>query len=362
MQTPLRLRTGRSALRVSFALVVLAMTLPGIAVRAATADDASEPKRPSRVNFSLLPKSFQRRPALDFHVISELTAEGKKRPAPTSAQPVYYIAQPGQFTQMGDNVYAGETPPDVERLTHAMEAALASSEYRKASPNTPLPALAVVFNYGSFARFSMAIHDMQDDMMLQELGMTDAPLLRSEDRDSDALVPILLSNKNERDEVLRRASLIGGENFARQLAKVLAEEATYRSGDDALRSLGFSAPTGASPFQRFRGTNANLTMLVEDSFNGCYFVIASAYDYVAMRQGKKVLLWRTKMTVNSNGISMTESLPPLVQAAGPFLGKEMTEAVTLSRTISRGGNVKLHDMHVLETDVALPTVPAPARK
>lgn len=354
MKTPRGLTVGTGGFAVG---LILLATAP---VRAA--DTVSAPQHSSRFNFSLLPKSFQRRPSLDFHVITELTPEGKKRPTPTAAEPVYYIAQPGQFTQMGDNVYGGETPPDVERLTHAMETALASSEHRKASPTTPLPTLAVVFNYGSFARFSMAFHDMQDDMMLAELELTDGPLLRSEDRDVEALVPILLSHKKERDEVLRRASLIGGENFSRQFAKALAEEATYRSGDDALRNLGFSASRATGPFQQFRSANENLTMLVEDSFNGCYFVIASAYDYIAMRKGQKVLLWRTKMTVNSFGISMTESLPALVQAAGPHLGKEMTEAVTLTRAISRDGSVKLHEMQVLETDVPLPKAPTPARK
>jgi hypothetical protein len=332
-------------------ILLLALAQPGTPVLAAPPTDAPAARPASKFTFSLLPKSLQRRPSVDFHVVTELTSEGRKLAPPSSAEPVYYIAQPGQFTQLGDNTPAGENPPDIERLTRAMEAALASSGYRPASPTSPLPALAVVFNYGSFARFSMAMYDVQDDLALAEAGVTDGPLLRSEERDVNALLPVLLSSKRERDEVLRRAALVGGEKFSRDLAKVLAEEAVYRTGDESLRDLGFSTNKGAGPFQLFRNANENSMLLVEDSFNSCYFVIASAFDYRAMRAGQKVLLWRTKMTVNDSGISMSESLPVLVAAAGPYLGREMPDAVTLTRQINRSGRIKLDELQVLELGV-----------
>lgn len=333
--------------------LLLALAPPGTTVRAADPADAPAARPSSKFTFSLLPKSFQRRPSVDFHFVTELTAEGRKLAPPNPATPVYYIAQPGQFTQLGDNTPAGEIPPNVEWLTRAMATALASGGYRQASPDTPLPDLAVVFNYGSFSRFSMSFHDMQDELMLTEAGLIEGPWLRSEDRDTDSLLLILIANKRERDEVLRRASLIGGEKFSRDLAKALAEEAVYRTGDEAVRNLGYSSLQSAGPFQRFRTANENLTMLVEDSFNGCYFVIASAFDYRAMKNGQRVLLWRTKMTVNSSGLSMAESLPPLVAAAGPYLGKDMPEAVTLTRRINRSGSVKVDELQVLELGVPL---------
>jgi len=347
-------------------VVLLVCAQPGTPVRAADHSDAPAAGRSSRFTFSLLPKSLQRRPTLDFHVITELTDEGRKLAPPTSAKPVYYFAQPGQFTQLGNNITAGETPPNLERLTRAMETALVSSSYLKASPTTPLPAIYVVFSYGSFARFSMDLYDRQDDQKLAELedptdpgSLFSGPMLRSDDRDIDALLPIVLSHKMEHDEILRRAGLIGGEKFARDLAKVLAEEEVNRGAVEAMRSLGFISIDAASPLRRFMNANENLMMLVEDTFSGCYFVIASAYDYTAMKKGQRVLLWRTKMTVNSSGINMTESLPTLVQAAGPYLGKDMTDAVTLTRRIL-GNNVDIGEMRVIETNVPLPGVTPPA--
>jgi hypothetical protein len=377
MKSPIDLSAGTLGSCVGL-VVLLAFGQPGTPARAADHSDAPAARRSSGFTFSLLPKSLQRRPSLDFHVVTELTIEGRKLAPPTSAEPVYYIAQPGKFTQMGNNNPAGETPPNIERLTRAMEAALASSNYLKASPTTPLPAIAVVFNYGSFARFSMQFYDLQDDQKLAQLAdqMNDlaqngsgeggmvysGPMLRSEERDTDALLPIVLSHQMERDDILRRAALIGGEKFARDLAKALTEEAAYRTGSDNVREVGLSLSQAATPFHLFMNANENLMMLVEDSFSGCYFVMASAFDYTAMRKGQRVLLWRTKMTVNSSGISMSESLPALVLAAGPYLGKEMPDAVTLTRKILRGGNVEIGEMRVIETNVPLPGVTTPAAK
>lgn len=356
MKPPLCQSAG--TLRTCAGLALLLASVPlGTPVRA---DDSSEPavsQRSGGFTFSLLPKSLQRRPVLDFHVISELTDEGRKLAPPSTANPVYYIALPGKFTQLGNNNYAGETPPNVERLTLAMEAALVSGDFLKASPTSPLPAIAVVFNYGSFARFSMDFHDMAADQKLADLGYENGPVLRSEERDIRALLPVVLSNKAERDDILKRAAIIGGEKFSLNLAKALNEESVQTSGGDTLRDLGFNPIDAVSPFYRFMNENENLMGLVEDSFSGCYFVMASAYDYIAMKKGQRVLLWRTKMTVNASGINMTESLPPLVRAAGPYLGKDMSDAVTLTRRINRSGRVDIGETRTMETDVALPGSP-----
>jgi hypothetical protein len=323
-------------------------------VRADEPAGSPSTERRSRFTFNLLPKSLQRRPSVDFHVITELTEAGRKLAPPNAAAPVYYIAQPGQFTQMGTNTTAGETPPNLERLTQAMEKALASSGYLKAAPTTPIPALAVVFNYGSFARFSTQVYDMRDDQLLEDAGLADSPMLRSDQRSTDALLTIVLDDKAAREDILQRATLIGGEKFTRNLAGILKEESVARSGGPVTRDLGFNPVDAAGPFHRFINANPEIMRLVEDSFNDCYFVIASAFDYVAMKKGQRVLLWRTKMTVNANGISMTESLPALVAASGPYLGKDMPDAATLTRRISRDGRVELGELQVLESDVSLP--------
>lgn len=316
--------------------------------------------------FSLLPKAFQRHPELDYHVICEMTAAGRRLPQPTAQHPVYYIEQAGKFTQLGNNTPANEHAPDVTHLTRAMEHALAASNYRRATPSTPVPALAIVFNYGSFARFSTADYDLEQMVTMEQINeSTDpenasAPFMQtSNDRDPDALLPMVLANPVDRKDVIERAELIGGETFARQLATALNQEALYQQSHtmDLLPGM-----RSTSPFHQFVNANTKLMTLVDESFSSCYFVVASAYDYVAMRKGQRVLLWRTKMTVNSTGISMSESLPSLVISAGPYFGRDMTESVTLARKISREGNVEVGTPEVIDYSAPPPSPPSSGNK
>jgi hypothetical protein len=306
--------------------------------------------------FSLLPKSLQRRPSLDFHVITEMTAEGKKVTPPTAGQPTYYLEQPGKFTQLGNNTPANEHEPAVTELERAIRRSLAASNYLPADPKTPRPRIAVVFNYGSFARFSTDADDFQQTVAVEQLNQKqlDAdpnavpidPFIPSgEERDVESLLPLVIAHQHQRADVLQRAELIGGTKFARQLSSVLDQEANYEQSYAGLTPV---AEDMSSPFNRFRNANEHLMGLIEESFSSCYFVVASAYDYPAMAQGKRVLLWRTKMTVNSSGISMTESLAPLIVTAGPYFGRDMTDSVTVTRTISREGRVEIGTPIVVE--------------
>lgn len=334
--------------------VVLALLLCPAVAPAADLPDLRPPppaeKPQSPFVFQLLPKSFQKHPALDFHVITEMTAEGRKLSPPTPAHPVYYLAQAGKFSQLGHNTPANEHAPDVTELTHAMQRALAESNFVPATPASPLPSIAVVFNYGSFARFSTDSFDLQQMSTMEQLtqdadGGPTLFLPTDGDRGADALLPMVLSDPIARKDVLERAELIGGDKFARELKDVLNQEALHKQAQSSLLP---AAMEFSSPFHRFMNANTEMMTLVEESFSSCYFVIASAYDYVAMKKGQRVLLWRTKMTVNSSGIAMSESLPSLVVAAGPYFGRDMPAAVTLTRKITREGKVEVGTPRVVD--------------
>ncbi|MEO7411801.1 MAG: hypothetical protein ABIZ81_00465, partial [Opitutaceae bacterium] len=77
-----------------------------------------------------------------------------------------------------------------------------------------------------------------------------------------------------------------------------------------------------------------------------YFVVASAYDGQALARGERKLAWRTSMTVNTKGVSMAETLIPLVTAAAPFFGHETAEPQINVSRVPRNTRV----------DVGTPTV------
>lgn len=362
--------------------VSVSLLLAGVGWIPACADEPASgvPKRAantgsSRWEFSLLPKSLQRNPSLDFHVITEMTAAGKKLEPATPQHPVYYLEQAGKFTQLGTNSHANEHPPAVADLERAMQRALAVNGYVPAAPSTPGPRLLVVMTFGSFERFSTDSSDLRQAMVIDDIyrnsmnPATDSlppPFVADGGgRSAASLLSIVLTDQSARTDVIERAELIGGTKFAQELSAVLNEEAAYEKSRSDLMSPSVAM---ASPFNRFVSANDNLMSLVEESFSSCYFVIASAYDYAAMTRGQRVLLWRTKMTVNSTGISMTQSLSPLIASAGPYFGREMAETVTVTRRMVREGRVEIGTSTVIDDDSTPPSKtptdgksPAPAK-
>jgi hypothetical protein len=187
--------------------------------------------RSSNWVFSLLPKAFQKKPSLDFHVITEMTAEGKKLTPPTPQRPDYYLEQPGPFTQMGMNPPANEKPPPVADLERAMQNALATNGYLPVAPSGGTPHLVVVFSYGSFDRFSNDFDEFEQEMAAEEAYQQ--ALLNAKpgadlppppippmggDRDAAQLLPFILADTAKRKDIIDRASLIGGARFAHDLA------------------------------------------------------------------------------------------------------------------------------------------------
>jgi hypothetical protein len=61
-----------------------------------------------------------------------------------------------------------------------------------------------------------------------------------------------------------------------------------------------------------------------------------------------VLLWRSKMTVDSAGVSMADTLPGLIQNAARYFGRDMPVAATLSRPLNREEQVHLGPLEVKE--------------
>jgi hypothetical protein len=90
--------------------------------------------------------------------------------------------------------------------------------------------------------------------------------------------------------------------------------------------------------------------LINQVSDDIYFVIVSAYDYAALAAGERRLLWRTMMTVATNGVSMKDSLPPLILTAGPYFGRETAEPVALHRR-ARRGTVTLGPLKIVADDI-----------
>jgi hypothetical protein len=345
-------------------LVLVALPLPAVFSQSEAAPAAASPaavpakgdKESGRLGFSLLPKSFQKDPLLDFNVLTEMTTDGRRMTAPTEASPVYCVIEGTTMKQGGDMV-AGIKPPSPEAVRRLVLRALNKRHFLEAADGGPKATIAVIYHWGTHESPALIDADM---MTTNEDGSVSEP---PPSGSADDLMPRLLGDVQKRKILIDRAALVGGTKFALELNASLNEEAAFRSANDGTARLGGAPimdPNGpASPFQRFKNRDAQTARLVEESFGGLFFVIISAFDYDSVAASKPVLLWRTKMSVNSSGVSLVETIQPLITAGSDFIGRETDGGILIARRLNRKGTVTLGTEEVVEV-VEETTEPAPA--
>ena len=289
--------------------------------------------------FSLLPRAFQKNPLVDQTVITEMTDEGKKHPPVSRNNPAYYVTQPGGYRMEGHGE-ADEKQPSAAELEDSMKRALAVNGYLPASPQHP-PSLLIIYHWGS--------HNNLDKGSVEVAGTAF----------------IDAGHKN----LLSRATLVGGSKFANELKKVL-EQQDRQDEMKAMASPDLAPMMSAmGPLQLFLQRDPKIRQLYEESRANCYYAVASAYDYLAGVRGERKLLWRSKMTVDAQGVSMPDTLPGLILNAGRYFGHDMPEPATITKRQMQEGQVKLGPLEVKEyleqasgrTDGKAPPIP-PAEK
>jgi len=311
----------------------------------------------------LVPKTFERNPEVDFNVITEMTPAGRELAPPSPDDPVFYRLHQVGYLRRGQGAPAHEATPPPDLLMQAMQDALAANGYRIVAEEDQPAELLVVFYWGSYTSAGW-------DAEAANAETDGPPRVRTES--SDDLLPLVLSDLTKREELLERAALVGGLEFAAEMQDVLNKEVDYedvRINESRLAEfmsgaggvfVGGTTLGGAvagdvsnafntfNPFYRFKNRDKRTRYLVEQAFGSFYFVVASAYEFSSVAQDQRILLWRTKMTVNSNGVAMTETLRPMIASAGPYFGIEMKGTATVAERISRNTSVDLGPTEVIE--------------
>jgi len=266
----------------------------------------------SSAYFSLMPKAFQSRPQLDMTVITTVTDAGRLVAPASPDHPVYYVAQPGGFREFG-GTYAGVHPPPVADLERVMKKALASQGYLPATDAAHRPSVLVVFTWGMHSRLDPNTEAISPEAMFQNM--------------------------------IERAALVGGFGFAHRVGHAYEDRAMSQLSGPSFADASFKL---IDPVHRLTEESVKSEYLMDQINEDIYFVVASAYDYAAVAQGKRTLLWRTNMTVNTSGVNMKETLPPLIATAAPFFGRETDGPEALQRRIYRKGQVDIGQATVVE--------------
>lgn len=303
---------------------------------------------------ALLPKSLQKNPKLDFNILTEMTPEGRRLKPPTAQNPVYYISQSGGVRHAGLNPEHDLKGPTEENLQRMVERALAEGHYHPSTNAAQPPTLVIIYHFGSHSFQPPASVASESPRAAEEEAQTGT---------GDVPVPEIVIRK----ALLDKAQLLGGAKFLKEVVDALGEldriagmersHVTVAGGE----STGSVASMMRDPFDTLRARSTEHERMVDELFSSSFFVIASAYDYAALVKKERRLLWRTKMTVNSLGVNMVESIPPLIASAAPYLGRETREPVLVTKRITRDGNVNVGTPVVVEADAKLPEQP-PAKK
>lgn len=310
-----------------------------ILLAAGTAVLAEQPRAPSQAEadqgsdsfvFQLLPNSLNKNPRLQMSFVTEMSDAGRKLPPPSPTQPVYYLAQAGGYRQIGDGASVGEQVPPPADMQKLMQDALTKAGYLPADAAHPAT-LVVIFHWGSYTTPPET---------------PDAP-------------PIPVEIKNH--QILERAALVGGEKYSRALEQALVEASALAdtkapsrpnavTGEPVADNV-FGNATGSfsdafDPIAMFLAKTPKNRELYDLATGSCYYVIASGYDAAAAAKKQKLLLWRTKMSVAADGVSLAETVSPMVSRSSRYLGKETDGAVTLSRRIHEG-RVDLGELKIM---------------
>jgi hypothetical protein len=267
--------------------------------------------------FELVPKSLQKNPRVELTVLTEMTDAGKKLPPVTPSHPVYFESFSGGYHLVGDD--NGDKHPVSEAdIKTVLVRSLATNGYLPAKGPEHPPSLLIVYTWGA-------------DNKLSEV-----------DEENPALSGAAVA-KN----MLDRASLVGGPKFAEELRKV------FQDKNDAIETGGLVNPM-FDPIELFKKRKRNNEFLLDQSVNDVYYVVASAYDYRSAATNHRILLWRTRMTVASSGVSQDQTLPTLVLSAGPYFGKDMTDVEIISKRSVPDGTVEVGTPTVVESPTPTP--------
>jgi hypothetical protein len=240
---------------------------------------------------------------LDVITVTDATPAGRQFTPASKDQPQYYVGLSLGFRDLGAAVGGIKEPPTSDVL-RVIAAELAKQGYLPATEKSPPPSLVLAYTWGTL------------------------------NADIDQPNPDAPGRVRNRPQIVR---FLGGRkvgldnNFFDPLTAPIA----------GLQTLSYDA--------------RKLHEIATEDF---YIIVVIAYDLAALHQGKKQMLWMTRIAAPSLGFALADALPSMLAIAGPHLGRETARPVWTSASEKFKPNVKLGELQLIEYlgDTPLPVV------
>lgn len=137
------------------------------------------------------------------------------------------------------------------------------------------------------------------------------------------------------------------DQFESDMMVVMMENrARDRANEGNARLLGYIREINdVNDIRRFAGGGDHYDDLRADIEESRFYVIISAYDFKkAVEQGKRELLWVTRISVRSPGNRFSQQMRPMLASGARFFGEESGRLV---RRYFQRGSVEIGDVEVL---------------
>lgn len=240
---------------------------------------------------------------LDVITVTDATPAGRQFARASKDQPQYYVGLSLGFRDLGAAVGGIKEPPtnDVLRL---VAGELAKQGYLPATEKSAPPSLVLAYTWGTL------------------------------NADLDQPDPDFAARVRNRPQIVR---FLGGRKVG--------------------LDNNFFDPLTA-PINGLQTLDYDARKIHEISSEDFYIIIVSAYDLAALHQGKKQLLWMTRIAAPSLGFALADAMPSMLAIAGPHFGRETARPVWMSASEKFKPNVKLGELQLIEYlgDAPLPVV------
>ncbi|MBX7122977.1 MAG: hypothetical protein K1X42_12685 [Opitutaceae bacterium] len=237
-------------------------------------------------------------PKHDIQVITvtDTTPAGLLRRPVSVTNPMYYMAVSAGFRDFG-GIMGGIKEPPREAVYKAMAAVLAKQGYLPASDQHPAQ-LMLLWTWGTMNTDRMYSMSNPDDVEGRQIN---------------------------RRQLLR---FMGAYKLG-----LVSKEPDPLMDDIMMQGVLFR--------------NADQELIEDLSTEDLYVIAIAAYDFQAAMKKEKMLLWTTKISCPSIGLSLPETLPVMLALAAPNIGRETPKPVAVRATDKFTPDVKIGESTVV---------------
>jgi len=247
----------------------------------------------------------------DVIVYSYVTEAGQKLTPPTADHPATYLLIPGGYVEEGDKV-AGEKTIAREKVNQFVRNALAAAHYQ-------------------------GVNIKKMDVFQGELGAKFPPSYNPARDDSKQLDYIIVYHWGyQNPEAVDLGSDMSDESQA-------ANRLVFNQAQ-------MIALVAGGSFDKLTPGFSDYNDIIQAANENRYLVVISAFSpgaYLNHNRQKK-LLWRAQMSLNSDGTTQEESMPALVSASVPYLGRATDIPQQVNESLDRSSQVIIGSPEVKE--------------